>query len=385
MTKIIDMHMHVGVVGDYFDNLGYMWPSYIHSPVFKAFQLFSRLSNEDINDRTLFAKSCEIINQAQNIEKVVCLALAPVYDKDGKLRTDLTEMWVSNEYIKKIRAATNGKALLGASVHPYDPEFEQKVSKEIADGAVLLKWLPSAQQINLADPRVLKALEFLASTKCHYSDTALPLLLHVGPEYAIPTTRANTKSYDYLSWDWKDKLVNLFKFSSKMDTPDLKKIYNNLDKGIEAGANIIFAHCGLPYIAANIFSKVSEHSDFEIIKKYVQSNNSTGQARSNIKGNAYADISAFCTPMRKIYFDEVKKLNPEKLFFGSDYPTPAFEISADRKEHIEDFKAILEGHIDRIIIPEDNLLDVNYNELRHFFGNHSAFSNFSKIFANKLP
>ncbi len=28
---------------------------------------------------------------------------------------------------------------------------------------------------------------------------------------------------------------------------------------------------------------------------------------------------------------------------------------------------MLQGHLERFFIPEDNLLDVNYRELRHFF------------------
>lgn len=377
----IDMHMHVGVVGDKWPEMGKMTSDYISSPVFKSFQLFARIKNEEINDLDLHRKTCEVIcdpvKGTKRADHVVCLALAPVYDKNGNEQLQSSKMWVSNKYVRKVCEDTKGKALYGASVHPYDPKFQEKVSGCIKDGAVLLKWLPSAQQIDLADKRVLEALRFLAQTKAGKGGKPLPLLLHVGPEYAIPTTCEKTKSYDYLSWGWMDKTSNFFRFGSKWFVPDLETIYANLRAGLEAGAVIILAHCGLPYLAANIVGRITEHSDFDIVQQLLRE--TLEKNNQGLAGKLYADVSAFCTPMRKIYFDDVRKLPQERLLYGSDYPTPAFEISANKEEFWDDFKAIMRGEIDRIIIPEDNLLDVNERELRIAFGNSPLFTNFSNL------
>jgi hypothetical protein len=49
------------------------------------------------------------------------------------------------------------------------------------------------------------------------------------------------------------------------------------------------------------------------------------------------------------------------------------------KEKMRDFKAMLEGHLERVIVPQDNLLDVNYRMLRQAFPGHPLFTNFSKM------
>ena len=67
------------------------------------------------------------------------------------------------------------------------------------------------------------------------------------------------------------------------------------------------------------------------------------------------------------------------LLYGSDIPTPVFELSADIKENWEDFKAILKGDFSRIIIPQDNLLDINYKELKYYFPGHPMFTNFNAL------
>jgi predicted TIM-barrel fold metal-dependent hydrolase len=317
------------------------------------------------------------VKGAKTIDRVVCLALAPAYDVHGTERKDRSSLWVSNEYVKKVCRDTGGKALYGASVHPYDPDFTTSVQRCIDDGAVLLKWLPSAQWIDLADGRVRKALEFLATTKIGRKGHPLPLLLHVGPEHAIPTTDPSTTSYDYLSWSAMDAFLNRLRFRNRWHVPDIRRIHDTLTAGIDAGAVIILAHCGLPYFAANIVGRMAEHSDLNIVRTFVTETyrrNATGT-----KGKIFADVSACCTPMRKLYFDELRSLPPERLLFGSDFPTPAFELSAGRDEFREDFAAVMRGEIDRIVIPEENLLDVNRRELTIAFGNGPMFTNFSSL------
>jgi hypothetical protein len=56
-----------------------------------------------------------------------------------------------------------------------------------------------------------------------------------------------------------------------------------------------------------------------------------------------------------------------------------FELSADLDEVIEDFKAVMDGQWERVVVPEDNLIDVNYHELQHFFPDHPMFTNFHTL------
>lgn len=160
----------------------------------------------------------------------------------------------------------------------------------------------------------------------------------------------------------------------RLAVPQVEKIRQNLRKALDAGAIIIFAHCGLPYFFSGFLGRFLEHSDFETVKRYLEET-----AAVSSGGACYADASAICTPFRKRYFKAVEKLPPERLLFGSDFPTPVFELSADLKENLKDFKAMLKGDFWRIVVPQDNLIDVCHRELKYFFPGHPMFVNYNRM------
>jgi predicted TIM-barrel fold metal-dependent hydrolase len=344
---------------------------YTRQTVFRVFLIYVGLDQDEVSDRTLREATERTICESK-LDHVVCLALDPVYDPGGVKQAHLSEMWVSNEYILELQRSIGDKVLFGASVHPYDPNFEARVDECVEKGAVLLKWLPSAQQFDLADPRVRDALTYLATAR---DGAPLPLLLHSGVEYAIESSDRRTSSYDYLSWTWWDRLRNSLRGSQKWYRPDTRSIAENLRAGLGDGAVIIFAHCGLPYYAPNRLGQIFEHSEFKTVSRYLRE----FPADAPQGGRCYADVSACVTPFRRTYFKDISKLPPQSLLFGSDFPTPVFELSADLEEVSEDFRAVLEGHWERAFVPEDNLLDVNYEELKHFFKGHPMFTNFHTL------
>ncbi|UCE66413.1 MAG: hypothetical protein JSU85_16505 [Candidatus Zixiibacteriota bacterium] len=370
--KIIDMHMHVGLLGDQWPDWGHFSDWYRRQIVYKLFLFYSRIDEKKVSDLYLRDMTIKTIDSC-SLNKVVCLALDPVYDTTGRRRTDLSNVWVDNDFIvKELKKILPEKVLLGASVHPYDPQFLDRIKKYVDEEAVLIKWLPSAQMIDLAEEKTRDAMLSLATIG--HNGKPLPLLLHIGPEFAIPTTDQRTGSYDYLTWSWSDKLINSMRGRKRWHRPKTHKIHENLKAGLDEGLIIIFAHAGLPYFSSGIPGRFLEHSDFETVEKYLDLTK-----KGVFKGKCYTDISAFCTPFRYKFFSKVKKLPPELLLFGSDFPTPAFELSADLNELINDFKAVLKGQLYRIVVPEDNLLDVNYRELEKAFPGHPMFTNFSKL------
>ena len=372
-SHVIDVHMHVGLKGDTMGDLGHFSEEYQQNLVYKIFLLYARIKEEDVTDAHLKEKTIELIDHS-GVDKVVCLALDHVYDTRGHPLPSKSHLWVSNRYIvDHLVQELPDRILYGASVHPYDPNFEARLAKCVDEGAVLMKWLPSAQQFDLAQDKVRDAMIAMAAAKP--GGNPLPLLLHVGPEYAIHSTDERTRSYDFLSWTFMDEMANFFRFKNKWHKPDEKKIHENLRAAVEAGAVIVFAHCGLPYYFAGILAKIMEHSDFKTVKKYLlHTKNATNT------GKCYADISAICTPFRKAYFKKIKKLPPGSLIYGSDIPTPIFELSAGLDENWRDFKAILKGDFSRIAVPQDNLLDVNLSEMKNLFPGHEMFSNFNQYY-----
>lgn len=365
----VDMHFHVGVRGDRHPEWGHisermrrMWPKY------EIFLLYAGLKKGEDVDAMMERRALQVIDTCA-LDRLVCVALDHVWDEQGAPRPDLTDFWVANEYVIRLQSLRPSKVLLGASVHPFRHDFEAKVTECVANRAVFLKWLPSAQQFSLAHPRVRKALKFLATAK---DGGPLPLLLHVGVEYAVPSADDRTRPYDYLSWGFWDRFWNLWR-RDRWYTPNIPEVLKTLDEGLAAGAQVIMAHCGLPYFAAK--AKLLEHDDFGVVKRYLK-RSAQGQFG---KGKVYADVSACATPFRKSYYKRIAKLPKEHLLFGSDFPTPYFELSANLAENWRDFKAMLAGDFWRIVIPQGNPVDVNYQELNHFFPGHDMFENFDRF------
>jgi predicted TIM-barrel fold metal-dependent hydrolase len=369
----VDMHFHVGLRGDQYPHWGHissrmrrMWPKY------DVFLLYAGVKKGMDVDQVFMQRTLDVIDQATSVDRVVCLALDYVWDKAGNPLQDeqFTDFWVSNEYVLHLQQQRKDRILFGASVHPYRKDFRDKVREYVDKGAVFLKWLPSAQQFTLADPQVRDALKFLATVK---DGGALPLLLHVGVEYAVPTTDERTRPYDYLSWGFWDKFWNFWR-RDKWHVPNIPEVLKTLDEALAEGAVIIIAHCGLPYFVAH--AKLFEHDDFPMVKRYLK----RSVRAQGVKGKVYADLSACATPFRQGYFKKIAKLPADHLLFGSDFPTPVFELSADWKEVKKDFKAMLAGHIWRIAVPQDNPINVNYRELSHAFPGHAMFGNFDRYF-----
>jgi len=371
--KRIDMHCHVGLLGDDHPRWGRLSDWYRKQITYRVFLLYGGMRHEDVSDRTLRAATEKAIAEC-TLDHVVCLALDPVYDESGVRREDRSHMWVDNDYVLDLRRTLGNKVMLGASVHPFDPTFRERVKRYVGLGAVLLKWLPSAQQIPLWHPKVKEGLEFLATAGA--DDVPLPLLLHVGPEYAIPSSDPRTHSYDFLSWSFWDRLGKWFRGSGGWHVPDVAGIRASLDAAMDAGATIIFAHCGLPYFAPwGAIGRMLEHSDFAVVKHYLERYHPDAGTR----GRCYADVSACPTPFRQTYFPDIRALPPAALLFGSDFPTPVFELSAGLEENLRDLGDVLNGKFQSIVVPQGNLIDVNLRELEWAFPGHPMFENGGRL------
>ncbi len=372
--RVIDVHFHVGLLGDRWPHWGSLSEHFRKQIAYTGFLAYARIDKGQVTDPVLRDATERVIRSCQSVDQVVCLALDCVVDPDGRERLDRTHMWAANEYVEDLQRTLPDRILFGASVHPYRSDFEDRVRACVDHGAVLLKWLPSAMGIDLADSRIPGRLRFLATAR---SGRPLPLLLHCGPEYAIPPVEAKAATLDWLSCRTWERAVGLFRWGWEWRPPQIRAIHDNLRAGVQSGATIIFAHCGFPYFASGRVGRLVEHSEASTVRRFLASN----PPGAEVAGCYFADVSAFCTPFRRPLFDDVRRLPERFLLFGSDFPTPVFELSADRKEIEEDFRAVLHGELDRVIIPQDNLVDVNFRELDHFFHGHPLFTNFNRLVA----
>jgi hypothetical protein len=161
----------------------------------------------------------------------------------------------------------------------------------------------------------------------------------------------------------------------------VREIEANLRAAAAEGSIIIFAHAGLPYYFSGRLAGVFEHTDFDVVRGYL----ARGSERAGDRRRYFADVSACCTPFRKPYFEDLAALPKDALLFGSDFPTPVFELSANLKHNLDDLRAAVDGKPERLIVPEGNLLDVNRAELERAFPAHPMFTNFAALLTGQKP
>jgi mannonate dehydratase len=106
-------------------------------------------------------------------------AFACAHDDQGRERADWTTFHVPNAYAAQVAAARPQRFRWVASVHPYAATALQDLDAAVAGGAVAVKWLPSAMNIDLRDSRCRPFYERLQRAD-------LPLIVHCGEEKAAP-------------------------------------------------------------------------------------------------------------------------------------------------------------------------------------------------------
>jgi predicted TIM-barrel fold metal-dependent hydrolase len=237
----------------------------------------SRMVRWALDGRSLSGPSAKLNDQwsdilsgwidASSLDCAVLLALDGVYDKDGRLLPDKTMLTVDNDFVWQF-VSRRPEFMFGASIHPYRKDALEELERVVARGACVVKWIPSGQHIDPADPKCYPFYEALA----HYG---IPLLTHTGIEHTLGSRRSRCNH--------PQKLV-----------PALK-----------AGVKVIAAHCGV-----HLF--LHEPSWFDawatLAKEYE---------------NLFGDLGAFAIVTRARYVRRIFRDNAlmHKVLYGSDFPT----------------------------------------------------------------
>lgn len=179
---IIDMHCHTAGIGAdspcfVSDALRKSWkfPFYL-----KAFGSSLRAIEAE-GDIQLVRAISGMIRDSARVDGAVILAMDGPYADDGTLDRSRCEFYVDNRFCgEAVRQFDN--LYFGASISPLRPDALEELEWSVANGAVLLKWLPSIQMFDPADRRIIPFYERLR-------DLGLPLLTHVGDEDSFTGAR----------------------------------------------------------------------------------------------------------------------------------------------------------------------------------------------------
>ncbi|MDH5186093.1 MAG: amidohydrolase [candidate division WOR-3 bacterium] len=345
---VIDVHVHIGGPSGENETMYYWTDEFKQSLAFEGMKLVTKLKVAQVTGARYVSELFYQLKHSKYVDKAVLLALDQVYSEAGKLRKDLTNLYVANDYINHLCQIYPG-FLFGCSVHPYSPDAMERLWHCAKNGAVLCKWLPSAQAIDPTHPLSVKFYHALAELK-------IPLLLHVGPEETIPSSLR------------RDDELMFNAASGKYG----KNPGDVISLALDAGAMVILSHCATPL--GELLDKNNQY--WENIFKLILKRFKGVYAKTSL----YADLSALCLPGRFKYMKNILPLAkemPGNFLYGSDYPIPVVSFSDD-KTMPKILKSI--GWLAGRILPKNDF-DKNYQLLKQHFLQPS-FTNAVKVLRN---
>ena len=121
------------------------------------------------------------LSESKHVGQAILLAMDGVMDANGELDKSRTEIYVPNDFIAKETAKTTN-LLFGASINPLRKDALAQLEWAKANGARLVKWIPSIMQFDPADERLTPFYRKLVELK-------LPLLTHAGQERSFTSAR----------------------------------------------------------------------------------------------------------------------------------------------------------------------------------------------------
>ncbi len=211
--------------------------------------------------------------EGSHLHHAVLLPLDAAHDHQGRPCAKRTVCRVTNAHALAV-ASRSSKTFAGASIHPYRDDALHELARVADQGACLIKWIPSTQGIDLADPRCLPFYDRLAAL-------GLPLLCHVGVEHVLPG-----------------------------GTPAMNRPAA-LGHALERGVTVIAAHCGA--------------------RLFITERDWLGEWLGMLARHPrlFGDVSAFGYPLRRLALARIltHPVAASRVLYGSDFPSPALPLS----------------------------------------------------------
>jgi uncharacterized protein len=183
-SQFIDIHAHLLGTGDSGSGC------HVHESLYSIWQPIEFLRRKQILsgacvkepageiDRQYVSQLTRMMNDFPAGAKAALLAFDHAQDDHGAKDLDKSTFHVPNAYAKTVAQTHASRFEWIASVHPYRDDAVAAIAKARADGAVGVKWLPSAMNIDWRDARLVRVYDYLAQTQ-------MPLIAHFGAEKAV--------------------------------------------------------------------------------------------------------------------------------------------------------------------------------------------------------
>jgi uncharacterized protein len=292
-ARVLDVHVHV--LGTGTGGTGcFVGPrmSSLSSPIeylkFSLYEQASGVTDSAQCDVQYLDRLIGLIKTQTPHGRALLFAFDKFHDADGREVKENTEFFTPNAYVLKLAAKYPELFVACASVHPYRPDAVQALTDAVEAGAVAVKWLPNAMNI---DPSSSKCDAFYEAMK----GLQVPLISHAGEEKAVHAEE-------------RQRLGNPL----------------HLRRALEHGVKVVVAHCAS--LGQNPDLDAPEGNrpwvdNFELFTRMM--------AEPQWNGLLFGEVSAMTIvnrigkPLDRVLRDaEMQK----RLMNGSDYPLPALNV-----------------------------------------------------------
>lgn len=286
--KIIDDHVHcvgigAGGTGCYVNEKMGQWARHpIEAMRFSIYRKAAGVLDETKGDQQYIERLTGLLRSKPHHGRAMLLAFDEAYHDDGTVNREESEFHTPNKYVLELSKQHPDCFVPAVSIHPYRKDALEELARGVEGGAVAVKWLPNAQNI---DPMSEKCEGFYDAM----AKSGLALLTHAGEEQAV-------------------------------DAAELQKLGNplRLRPALDHGVKVIVAHCASLGKGEDLDDpNKPEVEAFDLFVRML--------GEEKYKDLLFGDISALtqfnrCGKLKTLL--EREDLHP-RLIYGSDYPLPA--------------------------------------------------------------
>ena len=147
-STIIDIHCHTAGIGA--ANSGcFISPELCKSWKYKAYLNSFGVQEHELlqhGDSLVLERLATTLTASGTVDLAVVLAMDGALDSQGQLDQSCTEMYIPNDFLAEA-VKQHANLRFGASINPYRKDALELLDEAFEAGAVLMKWLPSIQQL----------------------------------------------------------------------------------------------------------------------------------------------------------------------------------------------------------------------------------------------
>ncbi len=288
--SLCDYHVHI--IGlDKKDGQTWVNPrmfSWLHP--FERFKTLSFMKSSGIGDLDkadphYVGRLVQLIRSFEGHGKLHILALDYYHNPDGTKDLAKSEFYTSNSYIYELSQTYPDIFVPAVSIHPYRKDALEVLEKWGKKGVRFVKWLPNAQGINAADPRIDPYYSIMKKYN-------MVLLTHAGMEMAVKSRS-------------DQRLGNPLLFRRPLDM----------------GVKVIMAHCASLGRDKDLDNPGKKAKSFDLFLRLMDDPKYEGLLFGEISG--ITQFNRMPGPVMTLL--ERQDLH-HRLINGSDYPLPAINI-----------------------------------------------------------